>query len=136
MFFHKFELYTTIHNMYNTLAKFGGNLPSRLISILKLPWSETPVKMSSHSDDQKKSRPTRLHFPVGRPRTIRPPSLLGKCDLSICKGVRSVIGAVFLFYVLRLQNSLREARYCAKRSAGGASEAIRLRVISPGGKFF
>jgi hypothetical protein len=44
----------------------------------------------------------------------------------MCKGVRSVIGAVFLFYVLRLQKSLREARYCAKRSAGGASEA-RLR---------
>ena len=45
------------------------------------------------------------------------PSLLGKCDWSICKGVRSVIGAVFLFYVLRLQKSWREARYRAKRSA-------------------
>ena len=57
--------------MYNTLAKFGENLSIRLISILKLPWSKTPVKMSSLSDDQKKSRPIRLHFPVGRPRTIQ-----------------------------------------------------------------
>ena len=54
----------------------------------------------------------------------------------MCKGVRSVIGAVFLFYVLRLQKSLREAQ-CTARSAVQAEQAakplraLRLRLRRP-----